>query len=139
MMATRANATAAAASKETSVGALLGNLARDTSALVRQEVQLASAEMTLKAKAAARNAAFVAVGGALALASLLAFMFAAIFGLQTWLPLWASSLVVGAIVGGAGVALATTGLAAFARMQPLPMRTIATLKGDVDWVKGEIQ
>ncbi len=138
-MAASSNASALSAAKEPSVGALLGNLARDTSALVRQEMQLASTEMTIKAKAAARNAALVGVGSALALASLLAFMLAAVFGLATWLPPWASALVVGAIVGGAGVALASKGLTAFAKMQPLPMRTIATLKSDLNWVKGEVQ
>ena len=44
---------------DASIGQLFGALASDTSALVRQELQLASAEMTQKARQAARNAAMV--------------------------------------------------------------------------------
>ena len=122
-----------------SVGALLGNLARDTSLLVRQEVQLASAEMTIKAKAAARNAAFVGVGGGLALAGVHAFMLAAIFGLQLVIPIWLASLIVGFAIIGLGYALVHKGLSALADIDPLPKRTIKTLKRDVVWAKEELQ
>ena len=125
--------------EQVSVGALLGSLARDTGLLVRQEVQLASVEMTLKAKAAARNAALVAIGGGLALAGLLAFMLAAIFGLQLVMPMWLASLIVGFVIVGAGYALVQKGLSALAHIDPLPKRTIKTLKGDMVWAKEELQ
>lgn len=122
-----------------SVGRLLGNLARDTGALIRQEVQLASAEMSEKAKTAANNLALIAVGSLMALASLLALMTAATVALAMLLPLWGAALVVGALVGGASYALLHKGVAAVGRIRPLPARTIETLKQNVNWVKEEVQ
>src|SRR5256885_314769 len=46
---------------ERSLGELFGDLARDMGVLVRQEVSLATTEMTHKATGAARHAAFVAI------------------------------------------------------------------------------
>jgi hypothetical protein len=45
---------------------LFGELARETSTLIRQEVQLAQAEMTHKAATFGKNLAFVVVAGCLA-------------------------------------------------------------------------
>jgi hypothetical protein len=50
---------------EATVGQLIGALATDTGALVRQELHLAATELTETAGAAARNAGYVAAGGAL--------------------------------------------------------------------------
>jgi len=49
-----------------SLGELFGDLARDMGVLVRQEVGLATTEMTHKATRMARNVAVVAVGGLVA-------------------------------------------------------------------------
>jgi len=124
---------------ELSVGKLLGNLARDTGVLIRQEVQRASAEMSEKAKTAANNLALIAVGALMALASLLALMTAAIVALATLLPLWGAALVVGGLVGGASYALLQKGVVAVGRIRPLPARTIKTLEQNVNWVKEEVQ
>lgn len=123
---------------EPSVGELLRALARDTSVLVRQEVQLASAEMTLKAQSFARCAGTVAFGGAMALVGLAALVFALIFGLQAWLPLWLSALLVGLVVSGAGYGFVKKGLGAIRKIDLLPEKTIGTLKDDVGWAKEQM-
>lgn len=127
-----------AGTSEPSVGELLGALARDTGVLVRKEVQLASAEMTLKAQTFARCAGAIAVGGALGLVGLVALVFALIFGLQAWLPLWLSALVVGLVIVGAGYGLVKKGLDAIRKIDLLPEQTIGTLRDDVAWVKEEV-
>ena len=57
---------------ERSIGELLAQLSQETAELVRREVQLAEAEMTQKAYRAGKNAGFVAAGGAVGYAGLLA-------------------------------------------------------------------
>ena len=52
----------AATKADRSVGELLSDLAQDTSTLVRQEVSLATAEITQKVVLAAKALAFLAVG-----------------------------------------------------------------------------
>ena len=56
---------------ERSLGQLFGDLSRQLSTLVRQEIDLARTEVTTKAGAATRDAALIGVGGALAYAGLL--------------------------------------------------------------------
>ena len=58
----------AATHDERSLGDLFAELSRETGVLVRKEVELATAELTGKAKLAGADAATVAAGGALAAA-----------------------------------------------------------------------
>jgi drug/metabolite transporter (DMT)-like permease len=126
-------------SEEQSLGELFATLARDTSTLVRQEVQLAKVEMTQKATTAGKNAGFVAAGGALAHAGLLALIASAIFALANALPMWLSALVVGLVVIGVGYLLAQKGITALKRIDPAPQQTIATLKEDQEWAKQQMK
>jgi hypothetical protein len=122
--------------RERSTADLVKDLTRQTSALVRQEIQLAKTEMTEKATdAGVGGAAFAGAGVAalLALGALTAFL---ILALATAMPAWAAALVVTvlwAIVGGA--------LAMFGRERirdvggPVPEKTVETLKEDIEWLK----
>jgi len=56
-----------------SIGELLAELSRETSQLVRKEVELATTEMTAKAKKAGGQVGIAAAGGALMHAGLLVF------------------------------------------------------------------
>ena len=86
-----------------SLGELFGDLARETSVLVRQEVQLAKTEMTEKATAVGKDIGFLAVGGAVAYAGLLALIATVIVILGTvGLPWWLASLIVAVIVLAVG-------------------------------------
>lgn len=114
-------------------------LARDTSLLVRQEVKLASTEMTTKAKHAARTLLIVAVGGATTLVGCLGLLVAALAALRMVMPLWLAALALGAAFACAGGILVRVGLSAFQRMAPLPRKTIQTLKDDVLWAKGALR
>jgi hypothetical protein len=118
-----------------SVGELLGTLARDMGVLVRQEVRLVSAEMTLKAKSFARNTLLVVLGGALGIAGLLVLIAAAIAALDTILPLWLSALIIGVVILGVGYLFIQKGLNAIRHIDPLPEQTIETIKDDVAWAK----
>ena len=124
---------------EASVGELLSALARDTGVLVRQEVQLAATEMTLKANSAAANTALVAAGGALFHAGFLALMIAVMVGLQAVLPLWLSAVILGVVVMGAGYALVQKGLNTLRTLDAIPQETLGTLKTNVVWAKEQLR
>ena len=65
-----------------SIGDLLAELSRETSQLVRKEVELATTEMTAKARKAGGQVGVAAAGGALAHAGLLVFLAALVLGLS---------------------------------------------------------
>jgi uncharacterized membrane protein YqjE len=117
------------------VGDLLKALAHDTGELVRQEVRLASAEMTSKAKVAARSMALIGAGGVLAQVGLVAVLAAIVIALAPVVPLWAASLVAGVVVLVAGYVLIRRGATALQRLNPIPEQTVATLRADVAWTK----
>jgi hypothetical protein len=121
---------------ERSLGELFGDLSRETSTLVRQEVALARTELTQKATQAGKDVGFLAVGGAIAYAGLLAVIAAVILLLVAiGLPAWLSALIVGAVVAGAGYALVRRGLTALKHEDLAPRQTLDTLKGDIDILK----
>jgi hypothetical protein len=124
--------------EERSLGELFSGLARETGTLVSKEVQLAKVEMTLKAKVAGREAAVVAIGGAITVLGAFALISALIFGLATFMPLWASALLVGVVVTSVGGILASLGIRALKDLGGAPHQTIATFKENERWLNDQL-
>ena len=125
--------------QERSVGELLSELATETTALVRAEVKLATTEMTQKAAVAGKQAAVIAVGSTLAAVSLLVLLSALVLGLGTLIPMWASALLVGAVVGVVAGIVIQVGVAALKRVDPTPQQTIKSLEENRQWVQEQIR
>jgi hypothetical protein len=107
--------------------------------LVRQEVELASTEMSHKATRAARQVATIAAGGLIVYAGVLAILAAVIIGLEAaGLDWWQSALLVGVLVAVAGWLIVQRGLAALKRADLAPRATLQTLKEDTRWAKEQI-
>ncbi len=123
---------------EPSLGDLFGQLAQDTGTLVRQEVQLVKVELTNKANKAGHNVGLIALGGALALAGGLVLLAAAVAALGMVLPIWAAALIIGAVVTGLGGSLVLKGLGALRQLDPVPERTVQTIKDNQAWVKEQM-
>ena len=122
-----------------SLGELFGDLVRDMGILVRQEVSLATTELTYKATRVGREVALLAVGGLVAYAGLLAIVAAIIIVLATaGLPWWLAALIVGLIVAAIGAVLVQRGVAALKRVDLAPRQTVETLKEDTQWAKEQI-
>jgi hypothetical protein len=121
---------------DTSVGELLSNVMSDVSTLVRQEVELAKAEVKTEAAKAAKGAGMV--GGA----GFAGYMVVLFLSLALWQGLanvmdegWAA-LIVAAVWVVAGAVLYATGRAEFRRINPKPERTVETLQQVPDALKG---
>jgi hypothetical protein len=121
---------------EPSIGDLFGDLTRDMSTLVRQEVQLAKTELSQKAVQVGKDAASIAIGGAIAYAGLLVLLAALVIILGTiGVPWWIASLLVALIAIGVGALLIMRGRDALKRADLAPNRTIEGIKEDAEWVK----
>ena len=108
-----------------SLGELFADLAKESSVLVRQEVALAKAELTQKAGQVGKDVGFLAVGGLVLYAGLLAIIAAIIILLGTLgVPWWLSAL--SACRGGGGTPRAE-GMNALKRGE-LHREAIETLK-----------
>ena len=117
-----------------SIGDLLAELSRETSQLVRQEVELASTEMTAKAKKAGGHIGVAAAGGALAHAGLLVFLAALVLGLsELGVTPWLSALIISLLTLGVGYLLVNRGLSGLRSSSVAPTRTMESLKEDARW------
>jgi hypothetical protein len=123
-----------------STAELLRQLSQQTGDLVRQEMELAKAELRVKGKAAGLGAGMFGGAGIVALYGIGALTAAAILGLAVVLDAWLAALVVG--VGYLAVAgiLALTGKKKVEQATPpVPEQAIESSKEDVQWTKQRAQ
>ena len=120
-----------------SIGELVAELSRETTTLVRQELQLAKAEMSQKATRVGKNVGFLVVGGVVAYTGLLAIVAAVIIVLGNVIPLWISALAVGAAIALVGLVLVAKGVNTLRQEDPAPRETMETLKEDKEWLRDQ--
>ena len=117
-----------------SIGDLFAELSRETSQLVKKEVELATTEMTAKARKAGGHVGVAAAGGALAHAGLLVFLAALVLGLsQLGVTPWLSALIISLLTIVVGYVLVNRGLAGLRTSSVAPTRTMESLKEDAKW------
>ena len=123
---------------EPSFRELLADLTAETGTLVRQELALASAELTQKAHEAARNAMWISVGVMLGAVSSLVAVAALVLAVGSVIPMWVSALVVAAAVASAAYLAYRTGRSGMRAMTFVPTQTLATLGEDRAWARAQI-
>jgi hypothetical protein len=117
-------------------GELVGLLGDQVSRLVRDEVRLAQAEVTQKAKRLGIGAGLLGGAGVVAILGLGALVTAAVLGLATVLPGWLAAILVAVVLFAVAGVLAVLGKKDVAKATPpLPTETIASVQADVDAVK----
>jgi len=118
-----------------SFGELIGDLANNSAALVRDEIELAKQEMREKLDSFRAGVMTVAIGGVVLLIATLALVAAAIIGLAYYVgPGW-SALIIGGLLALVGVITAVVGLGQLKRTSLKPEQTIETLQEDKEWLK----
>jgi drug/metabolite transporter (DMT)-like permease len=121
-----------------SLGELLAELSRETGVLIRKEVELATTEMTAKAKKASADAGMMAAGGALVHAGLLLLLAAIVIVLTNLgIAAWLSALIVALLTIGIGYMLANRGLVSMRNTTVAPTQTIETLTENARWTTGQ--
>jgi Zn-dependent protease with chaperone function len=124
--------------EERTLGDLFAELSEETSMLIRQEMQLAKAEVSQKVSKASKNITVLAVGGIVAYVGFLALTAALILGLAELMTPWLAALLVGIVMAVIGYFLIQKGISTLKQMTPVPERTVASLKEDVRWLKQEM-
>jgi hypothetical protein len=118
---------------------LLRQLSTDVATLVRQEMQLARAELVQKGKIVAASGVGFGVAALLGLGAFGALTATIIALFALWLPLWAAALIV-TLLYAAGAAIgALSGKKALADFgAPVP-QTVDSIKEDVDAVRAGVR
>jgi hypothetical protein len=118
-----------------SFGELLGELANNSAALVRDEIELAKQEMREKVSVLRSGAVTIAVGGLLAFVALLTLAAAAVAGLAHVMDTALAALLVGVVLAAVGGSIAFIGIGRLKRTSLKPQQTIETLEEDKEWLK----
>ena len=116
-----------------SLGELFSELTRETTTLVRQEVELAKTEMSHKAARVGKDVGFLVAGGAVAYAGLLTLIAFVVLWLGTVIAMWLSALIVAAVVLLIGGVLVMSGITNLKKEEIAPRQTIETLQEDKQW------
>jgi uncharacterized membrane protein YqjE len=115
---------------------LLRELSDQTTTLVRQEIELAKAELTQKGKKAGVGAGMFGGAGIAGLFALAALTTAIIAALDTAMPLWLAALIVAVVYGAIAGVLAMRGKKEIDQATPVaPEQAIDSTKEDVQWAK----
>ena len=126
--------------RENSIGELFGKLSNETSTLIRQEMELARAELTEKGKQAGKGAGLFGGAATVALLGAGAITAGIVLLLALLIPDWLAAIVVGLVYVGVAALL---GLKGRDEMQqatpPVPEQTVDTVKEDVQWAKTRAQ
>jgi sugar phosphate permease len=122
--------------RERPVGELLRQLADETTTLVRQELELAKAELAEKGKEAGKGAALWSGAGVVGLLALGSFTAGLILALDGVLPDWAAAILVAAVYAAVAGFLYLRGKDRVDAVgTPVPEQTIDNVKEDVEWAK----
>ncbi|HSO97831.1 MAG TPA: phage holin family protein [Solirubrobacteraceae bacterium] len=125
--------------REQSMGELFTDLSNDLSTLVRQELHLAQAEMTEKAKQAGRGAGMFGGAGLMGLLALATLTTTLIAALSEGMDVWVAALIVTVIYAAGAAVLALSGKRHVTEATPpTPEQTVETLKEDAQWAKTQL-
>jgi hypothetical protein len=122
--------------RDHSIAELVKDLATETSTLVRQEIDLAKAEMTDRGKRAGKGVGMLAAGAAVALLAFGALTAGLIAALDLAMPTWLAALIVTVVYGAIAAVLVQIGRKQVQEAAPpVPEETIESVKEDVQWAK----
>jgi uncharacterized membrane protein YqjE len=116
--------------EDRSIGGLFRDLMQDLASLVRNETELAKAEISEKVSQAGSGVASLAIAGVVLLAGFIILLLAAVYGLSLIWPQWLAALVVGGAVALIGLILL---LIARSKLRPeklTPQRTTESIRKD---------
>jgi uncharacterized membrane protein YqjE len=118
------------------IGDLLKELSNQTTTLVRQELELAKAEMAEKGKQAGLGAGMFGGAGLFGLLALGALTTCLIAALATGIDLWLAALIVALVYAAIAGVLALAGRKKTQEATPpAPEQAIESTKEDVQWAK----
>jgi uncharacterized membrane protein YqjE len=119
-----------------SAAELLRQLSDQTATLVRQELELAKAELVAKGKKAALGAGMFGGAGVFGLYAVGALTACVILALSTAVAGWLAALIVAVVYGAIAGGLALTGKNKVQQgVPPVPEQTVESVKEDVEWTK----
>ena len=126
--------------RERPIGELLKQLSQETTTLVKQELDLAKAEVAQKGQQAGKGAGMFGGAGVIGFLALAALTAAAIMAIDKAVPNWAAALIVAAVYAAIAGVLALQGRNKVKEATPpVPEQAVESVKENVQWAKTRTQ
>ena len=122
--------------RDRSTGELLRRLSAETTTLVKQEVELAKAELQQKGKQAGVGAGMFGGAGLFGVGAFAALTACLVAALDLAMPLWLAALIVAVVYAAVAGVLALRGRQKVKQAAPpVPEQARESVKEDVEWAK----
>ncbi len=121
-----------------SLGDIVRDLSKNALDLVRDEVQLAAAEMSRKVSKAGSDLQLMTIGASVTYAGFLLILAAAVIALSVFIPAGWAALAVGLATLIAGAITMRIGRRRLSRDNFIPSETIDTMKADTKWMRDQL-
>jgi uncharacterized membrane protein YqjE len=121
--------------EERSVSDVLQDIVRNLQDMVRSEIRLAKVEIREEARRAISSGIWIAVGTVGAVSAWIFLLWTLAYALATRMPMWAATLVVAVVMAAAAAVLIMGGIRKAKRIQPIPERTVESVKENLEWMK----
>jgi hypothetical protein len=120
---------------ERSIAEVLTDIVRNAQEIVRAEIRLARLEAWAEIKTAGQGAIWFAAGGIVSLLALVLLSMAGVYALAMVVALWIAALIMAAVAAVIGGLLIAAGLKQMRKVTLAMPRTVAAIKGSVEWAR----
>jgi uncharacterized membrane protein YqjE len=120
---------------ERSVSDVLQDVLRNLQDMVRSEIRLAKVEIREEARRVVSSSVWIAAGTVGAVSAWIFLLWTLTYALATKMPMWAATLVVAVVMAAAAAVLIMGGIRKAKRIQPIPERTVESVKENLEWMK----
>jgi uncharacterized membrane protein YqjE len=118
-----------------SISDVLQDIIRNVQEIVRSEVRLAKTEIREELDKARSSTLLLGAGAATAMFAVLFLLLTVVYALALVMPEWAAAMIVGAALAAVAIVLLVVGLKRFKQIHPTPVRTVETIKENVEWAR----
>ncbi len=118
---------------------IIRDIANNIQAIVRAEIELARAEVMEKVRHAGKAGILIAAGAVVGLYGA-AFLLVCVYNaLSLGTPPWLSALVIGVVLVVTAAVLYAAGRRKFQQLNPVPSRTVDSVREDVAWLRDRMK
>ena len=121
--------------EERSVSHVFQDIFHNLQEMVRSEIRLAKVEIKEEATRAVTSTVWIAAGAVGALSAWTFLLWTLVYALAARMPMWAATLVVAVVMAAAAAALLVGGVRKAKRLQPIPERTVESVRENLEWMK----
>ncbi len=121
--------------EERSVSDVLQDILRNLQEMVRSEIRLAKVEIHEEVRRAVSSGVWIIAGTVGAVSACVFLLWTLAYALATRMPMWAATLIVAVVMAAAAAVLIMGGIRRAKRIQPIPERTVESVKENLEWIR----